>query len=449
MANLLKNAPNGDVTDVELLNATDTRKPIRMGIWVLLVGFCGFLLWAAFAPLDEGVVAPAQVSGETRRKSIQHVSGGVIKQVLVKEGQLVKAGDVLVQLDDGASRAAFESIRQAYMAQRAMESRLLAEQVEKASIDFHPDLLAAASDPLVKQHMLTQNQLFSARHQALQAELGATRETILGLDSQIAGYTGMLENRRAQAALQAEQLKNVRELASEGYAPRNQALQLEQNQAELRSNMAELQANIMRARQSAAELKLRMVQRRQEYHKEEGAQLADVRREVQAGHDKLKAITEELARMQLKAPVDGQVVGLTLSDGGGVVTPGQRVMDIVPRGETLLLDARVPPQVIDRIAAGDSVEARFSGFAHSPQLVLDAKVVSLSRDVITENQGNMAVSFYLARVELTPGGFKELGKRQMQPGMQAEVLIKTGERSLLTYLLHPLTKRVAGAMKEE
>ena len=449
MTKMLKNDASGDVTDVELLKATDTNRPIRLGFWVLLVGFCGFLLWAAYAPLDEGVVAPAQVSIETRRKTIQHVSGGVIKQVLVKEGQLVKAGDVLVQLDDGAARAGFESIRQIYMAQRAMESRLLAEQVEKGTIEFHPDLLAAAADPLVKQHMLTQNQLFIARHQALQAELGAARENILGLESQIEGYTAMLENRRGQAALQAEQLKNVRELAAEGYAPRNQALQLEQAQAELRSSITELQTNLMRARQSVAEMKLRMVQRRQEYHKEEGAQLADVRREVQAGQDKLKAITEELARTQLKAPVDGQVVGLQLSAGGGVVTPGQRVMDIVPQGETLVLDARVPPQVIDRINAGDVVEARFSGFAHSPQLVLDAKVVSLSRDVITEPQGNTAVTYYLARVELTPGGLKELGKRQMQPGMQAEVLIKTGERSLLTYLLHPLTKRVAGAMKEE
>jgi protease secretion system membrane fusion protein len=259
----------------------------------------------------------------------------------------------------------------------------------------------------------------------------------------------MLESKRAQAGFQAEQLKSVSELAREGYAPRNQALQLEQAQADLRSGVADLQANISRGQQSIAETRMRMAQRRSEYHKEEGAQLADVRKEVQAGQDKLRAVTEELARTSIKSPVDGQVVGLAVSSTGGVVTPGQKLMDIVPKGETLLVDAKIPPHVIDRIAKGDEAEVRFSGFANSPQLVLDGKVVSLSGDAVTENQGMQTVSYYLARVEVTPGGFKKLGARVMQPGMPAEVLVKTGERSLLTYLMHPLTKRVASAMKEE
>lgn len=438
------------VTDVQDLRAaTDTRRPIRLGLWVLLVGFGGFLLWAALAPLDEGVSAQATVSIETRRKTIQHMTGGIIKQVVVKEGQTVKAGDTLVLLDDAAARANYEAIRQNYMALRAAESRLLAEQAERPSIEFHPDLLAQAADPLVKQHMATQSQLFTARRMALQAELSAASENIAGQEAQIMGISNMIDSRRAQAQALAQQMSNVRELAQEGYAPRNQVLQLEQQQAELRTTQADLQASLNRARNSIAEVRQRMQLRRQEYHKEEGGQLADVRREVQAGQDKLKAITDELERTKVKAPVEGQVVGLALSSSGGVLTPGQRLMDIVPQGETLVLDAKLPPFVIDRVKAGDSVEVRFTAFAHSPQLVVDAKLTSLSRDVVAETQGNQTFSYYLGRVEVTPTGFKELGTRQMQPGMPAEVLIKTGERSLLTYLLHPLTKRVAGAMKEE
>lgn len=442
--------PASDVTDVEGTPlSTDTSQPIRLGFWVLIVGFGGFLAWAALAPLDEGVSASATVAIETHRRVIQHMSGGIVKQVPVREGQEVKAGDVLLEIDEAQTRATFESVRQNYMAQRAAESRLLAEQGERAAIEFHPDLLAGGDDPLVRQHMATQTRLFTARRAALQAELSAARESIAGSEAQIAGIVSMITNRKAQAALQDEQIRSVRELAEQGYAPRNQLLQLEQSQAELRATLADLDANRVRAQQSIAEVRMRMAQRTQEYQKEAGAQLAEVRREVQAGQEKLRAITDELGRVQIKSPVDGQVVGLTVTAIGGVVTPGQRLMDVVPKGEALLVDAKIPPHVIDRIKVGDHTDIRFSAFAHSPQLVLDARLVSLGGDAITEGQGPSTQTYYLGRVQVTPKGLKDLGDRVMQPGMPAEVVIRTGERTMLTYLLHPLTKRVAQAMKEE
>lgn len=442
-----KGGPAADVQDVL---PTDTKKPIRLGFWVLIVGFGLFLIWAAFAPLDEGVATTATVAIETRRKTIQHLTGGVVKNVPVKEGEQVKAGDVLVELEDATTRASYESIRQNYMAQRAAESRLLAEQLERPAIVFHPDLVAAAAkDPLVRQHITTQTQLFQARRAALQAELSGINELIQGYEAQISGQNALLEGKKAQAGFQGEQLKNVSELAREGYAPRNQALQLEQAQAELRGSIADLQATILRSRQAIAEARMRMTQRRQEYHKEEGAQLAEVRREVQSGQDKLRAVSEELGRVLIKSPVDGQIVGLAVSSGGGVVTPGQKLMDVVPKGETLLVDARIPPNLIDRVNAGDTAQVRFSGFANTPQLVLPGKLLTISGDAVAEQQGGTTITYYLGRVEVSPEGFKLLGNRNMQPGMPAEVLIETGERSLLTYLLHPLTKRIAAAMKEE
>lgn len=414
-----------DVTDVEdvkdLGNHTDTNAPIRLGFWVLVVGFGGFLLWSALAPLDEGVAAQASVSIETRRKTIQHLSGGVVHQVLVKEGQWVKEGEVLVELDESVSKANYQAVRQNYMGQRATESRLLAELHGLPAIAFHPDLVKASSDPLVQQHMQTQRELFKSRRASNVA-------STLGIST-------MLENRQAQAVLQSQQLNAIKDLAAEGYAPRNQVLQMEQAQAELRAVVADLNASQSRVRQ--------------EYLKEVSTQLADVRREVQSGQEKLIAVTEDLARTQLRSPVEGQVVGLTLGSTGGVVTPGQRLMDIVPKGESLMVDAKVPPHVIDKVYAGEAVEVRFSTFANSPQLVLDGRLMSVSSDVITEQTAMGNMSYYLARIEITPEGIKQLGKRVMQPGMPAEVLIKTGERSVLTYLMHPLTKRLASAMKEE
>lgn len=259
----------------------------------------------------------------------------------------------------------------------------------------------------------------------------------------------MLENKRNQQALQARQLAGVKSLAEDGFAPRNQALQLEQNQAELRSSLAELEASMQRSQSAIAETRLKIAQRQQEYLKEVSAMLADVRKEVQANQERLVAITSDLGRTQIKAPVSGQVIGLSVSGEGGVVTSGQKLMDILPRGESLLLDAKVPPNVIDRIKVGDPVEVRFTGFANSPQLVVHGRLVSLSGDAVTEAVGATVHTYYLGRVEITPEGLKALGDRVVQPGMMAEVLIRTGERSLLTYLLHPMLKRVASAMKEE
>ena len=444
---------NTDITDVEDLKSnndfSNTDQPIRMGFWVLIVGFGCFMLWTAFAPLDEGVSAAASVSIESKRKTIQHMSGGVVHNVLVKEGQMVKAGDVLVELDEGVSKANFEAVRQNYMGQRASESRLLAEQSGADRINFHSDLMTSASDPLVLQHMQSQTLLFQSRKAALQAEMQAGEENLGGLKAQFESTTSMLENRKIQAALQEQQIKAVKELSLEGYAPKNQVLQLEQSQSELRSLMADLQGNLNRIQRSMAEVHQRLAQRKQEYLKEVSQQLADVRREVQSGQDKLKAVTEELARTQVKSPVDGQVVGMQVSSIGGVVTPGQRLMDVVPNGEALVVDAKIPPHIIDKVFAGEAVEVRFSTFANSPQLVLDAKLVSVSKDVISEQTAMGVQSYYLARAAINEEGMKTLGKRVLQPGMPAEVLIKTGERSLLTYLLHPLTKRIAASMKEE
>ncbi len=428
---------------------TDTTSTIRVGFITLALGFGGFLLWAGLAPLDEGVPAAASVTIDTKRKAIQHMTGGIVERVDVREGQRVKAGDTLVELNDGATRANYESIRQNYMAQRAAEGRLLAEIEGRAAISFHPDLVAAGGDAVIRQHIVTQTQLFDSRRSALRSELAAIDESIAGQESTLAGLRLQLESRKLQAQKQSEQLKNIAELAADGYVPRNQALQLEQSQAELKAVLAELEASKLRIERAIAELKLRKSQRSMDAARESAAQLAEVRREVQAGRERFDAIGAELNRVKIKAPVDGQVVGLAIASIGGVVTPGQKLMDIVPASEGVVLEARIPTHVIDRVRTGDPVAVRFSAFAHSPQLVVDAKIDSLSGDVVTEQSPAGNVAFYLARVSLTPDGLKMLGERQLQPGMGAEVLVKTGERSLLTYLLHPLTKRISAAMREE
>ena len=419
----------------------------RIGMLALAVGFGGFMLWAVFAPLDEGVVAPGSVTVDTKRKAVQHLSGGIVREVLVQEGEQVKEGQVVARLDSGVVNANHESSRQRYYSLRALEARLIAEQSGARQVTWHPDLQEGGKDPLIRQQMSLQEQLLVTRRAAIEAELASIQEAIRGQEGMVQTYRAMAVSRKAQSNLLEEELRNMRPLVADGYAPRNRQLELERAVADLLTAQTELQGSIVRSQQSIAELRQRATARQQEYRKEVEGQRADVTREVQAEAAKFAALQADLARVEIRSPATGQVVGLAMQTAGGVIGPGQKLMDVVPSDAPLLLEARVPPHVIDRVRSGLPVDIRFSTFAHTPTLVVDGQVTSISADLIVEPQTNMA--YYLARVAVTPEGQKKLGKRQMQPGMPAEVIIRTGERSLLTYLAGPLIKRVAASMKEE
>ena len=419
----------------------------RTGLVVLGLGFCGFLLWAAFAPLDEGVPSQGAVAIDTKRKAVQHQSGGIVREVLVREGDHVREGQRLVRLDDALMRANYEATRHRYLGLRAMQGRLVAEQRGVDTIAYHPDLVKEAADPLIAMQMATQQQLFTSRRAALRADLQAMQEGIAGQEAMIQSFEGQLANRRTQLGLLREELVQTRELVQEGYAPRNRQLELERMVAEVQGTMVDLSGNLMRAQRAIAELHQKQALRRQEYRKEVEGQLAEVARDVEADESKYHALREELQRIEIRSPASGQVVGLAIQTVGAVVSPGQKLMDIVPEGEVLLLESKVPPHLIDRVHAGLPVDVRFAAFADSPQLVVDGRLVSVSGDLLTEPQTN--VTYYLARVELTQEGYRKLGVRSLQPGMPVEVVLRTGERSLLTYLMHPLTKRLAASMKED
>ena len=286
---------------------TDTRSPARLGCWVLGVGFGGFLLWAAFAPLDEGVPTAGMVAIDTKRKAVQHISGGIVTAVHVREGQFVHAGDPLLEIDDAAARVNFESIRLKYYTLRAMENRLVAEQGGRQDISFHPDLVAARkADPLVDDMLRNQEGLFRSRRMSLAAELDAMKESIRGYTASRAGYQGLLEQRRAQLALLKEESSGLRGLVAEGYAPRNDLLTLERSTAETLGSIADLQGNIQRVESAVTEVRLRILQRQQDFRKEVDAQLADVRSQAQPDQERFEALGADLARTVLRAPADGQ-----------------------------------------------------------------------------------------------------------------------------------------------
>jgi protease secretion system membrane fusion protein len=446
-----KTNPEGSALQHVVEEEVNTQQPIRLGAAVLVVGFGTFLLWASFAPLAQGVPASGTVAIETRKKTIQHSSGGVVKDVLVKEGQWVKEGEVLLEVSDTQARANNETIKQAYLSQRAVEARLEAERKNASSISFGPEILENKADHFVQQLTLTQQTLFTAKRASLQAELSALEQSIQSLKEQLWGVDQSLVNRQVQIQLQEKHLKSIKTLAEEGYAPKNQVLQMEQTQTELKTALSDLKSNQARIGRSIEESQFRFEQRKQDVLKDVLAQLAEVKKEIQVGKERLTATNEELARTQIKSPVEGQVVGMSISATGGVVMAGQKLMDIVPKSEALLVDAKVQPHIIDKVHTGMEVSVRFNTFANTPQLVVPGKLVALSSDVISDPSAGMTgvSSYYLGRVEITPEGLKILGSRVLQPGMPTEVLFKVGERTLLQYIMYPLTKRIAASLKEE
>lgn len=425
----------------------DTGQPIRYGMLGLVLGLGGLLLWAALAPIDEGVPTAGSVTIDTKRKPVQHLSGGIVDQVLVREAQTVHKGDGLIKLNDAVARTNYEAARHRYLGLRIMQNRLLAEQTGAAQISFHEDVEAAREDPQIRQHIDTETLLFSSRRMALKNELAAIDAAIRAQEEAVRGYAAQLSARNQQQGLLAEERNGIRELVAEGYVPRNKLLELERMTADIGAVSSGLHSDHARAKQNTSELMLKKLQRQQEYRKEVDSQLSEIQRELVADSEKYKAASAELERTLLRAPADGIVVGLAVQTPGSVIQAGARIMDIVPQDETLLLETHIPPHLIDRIKPGQLTDIRFSGFAHTPQLVVEGRLISASADLLHDQATN--TQYYLARLEVTPKGLKTLGNRQLYPGMPAEVVIKTGERSLLTYLIAPLFKRVAQSMTEE
>ena len=300
------------------------KAPNRLGLLILLLGLAGFLLWAGFAPLDEGVPTEAVVNVANNHKVVQHLSGGIVKTLTVKEGQEVKAGEVLLTLDDAVIKARYEETKQRYMGLRAQESRLIAEKLGAKAIQFHADLMLNQADVDVQKHMINQTQLLQARQNALSAEMMAIEESIQGYKAQIEGDQGVLASYQSQLALLKEQLADIKPLVQEGYAPRNQQNDLAQKVAQSIGQIANTQASIVRSKRAIAELMQRLMVRQQNEKKEVDTEMAQVNLAVLSEAAKFKALAEELSRIALLAPASGQVIGLQVHTIGAVIQPGQK-----------------------------------------------------------------------------------------------------------------------------
>lgn len=428
---------------------TDASGYSRLGWIIVLLGFGGFMLWALLAPLDKGVPMAGTVTKESNRQAVQHLTGGTVQEILVRDGDIVKAGQTLVRMNPVSAEANAGMIRAQYMTARATEARLLAERDGLKQLVFPKELDNAAVDPRVAEVRTLQSQLFSSRQMSLQNELAAFDENVAGMKLQIQGMQEVRENEKAQLGFLKEQLAGMRDLAKEGYVARNRLLDLERTYAQINASIAENIGQVGRLQRQVAELNLRRSQRLQDFQKEVRTQLAEVQTEARALGSRMSAVNYELANVDVKAPADGVVVGLAVFTRGGVVQPGFRMMDIVPTGDPLVVEGQLAVNLVDKVHPGLPVDLMFSAFNANITPHIPGEVTQVSADrSVDERTG---VPYFVVRVRVTPEGEKLIAKHKLdiQPGMPADLFVKTGERTMMNYLIKPIIDRARSTMSED
>lgn len=436
-----------DVTPLEV--NTDDRSWSRLGWLVVVLGVVGFLVWAALAPLDKGVPMSGTVAKESNRKSIQHQTGGIIQDILVKDGDTVKAGQVLVRMNAVNAKAGYDITRAQYLAARATEARLLAERDGASTIHFPEELTKHAGDPAVAQAMALQTELLNSRRGSLKSELGSIDEDSAGLKSQIQGLQDSQKSQKEQMGYLKEQLDGMRDLAKEGYVARNRLLDLERTYAQLQGAVSEDIGNIGRAQRQVMELSLRKAQRMDDYQKEVRTQLADTQKDAEAQGARMQAQQFELANVEVRSPVDGTVVNLAVFTDGGVVAPGFKMMDIVPTDDPLVVEGQLQVNLVDKVHKGLPTDLIFSAFNANRTPHIPGVVETVSADrTVDERSG---VPYYKVRVKVSPEGAKMIAAHHMdiRPGMPVEMFVKTGERTMMSYLLKPVFDRAHSSMSED
>lgn len=424
----------------------DHATPSRIAMWLLVVGFGGFLLWASLAPLDEGVPTPGVVGVETKRKRVEHLSGGLVEKILVKEGQQVAAGQDLVLLNEVQGKAALDSVKNQRLLAAATVARLQTEREGAHAVQF-PEELENDHSAQVQAALRAQRDVFASRRRSLEGELRIVRESTKGLQAQLASLAQLKTGREKQVNLFNAQLGKFQALQQQGFVSQNQLLDIERQLSEVQSKQAEDLSNIAATNARLAEFQLRDQQILNDYRKDVEAQLTEAQKELSLQTERLKGLSDSFDRLVIKAPVAGTVVDVAVNTVGGVVKPGDRVMDIVPTDEALVVEAQLAPQFIDRVRPGLPADVGFDAYVSMAKRPRVAGIVeTVSADVMTDPR--TGVPYYTVRVRISPDEITRLKEVKLFAGMQCAVTIKTGERTMLTYLLRPLLQRTESALLE-
>lgn len=424
----------------------DTRAIARRGMLLLVLGVGGFLGWALFAPLSQGVPVSGFIKVEGNSKSVQHLRGGIVDEILVREGDLVQLNQPLLRLNETQLKAQFGIVESQLVTALAVEARLQAERAGRPTIDHPEFLLERRERGEVAAVLAGQNQLFRTRLSTLANEEGIARQAIAGLELQFQGHAAQEKARASQLRIFTEEINALRPLHEQGFIPRTRMFEIERAIAFLNGQLSEDIATMGRIRSQISEIQLKIFQSKEIYRKEVETQLTEIQRQVADLKERFVATRDELERVIVRSPATGVVFGLTANTVGGVISPGQKLMDVLPEGMALQIEAQIPTHLIDNVRAGLDADIAFPALDRFEISHIPGRLIYISADRLTDPRTDAA--YYLGRVEVTPEGMRALGSHKLQPGMPANVVIVTGERTMFGYLMRPLASRLHFAFTE-
>lgn len=423
-----------------------TRGPILAGGAVILVLAGGFGSWAALAPLARGAVAAGQVVAEGHRKQVQHLEGGIVAEILVRDGDGVAVGQPLLRLDGTQAEARMTAALAARDALDARIARLEAELAGRDAPDFAAILPERRTIPATARLLTAEAELFDTRRRALDAELSLIEQKRLGESGRIRGLEAQAAAGRVQLALTRDELADQRQLLEKGFARRPRVLDLERREAELVGRDGALVADMAQSRIRMAEAGIEAIRKRQGFLESVLDELRTAQDKRSALDKEIKAVADILAHLEIRATETGAVHELKVRTVGGVVAPGDTLLEIVPEGGALTLEARVSPADIEHVTMGAAAEVRFTSLSPRSTPTLFGAVVTVSPDTVTDKASGQ--SYFQVRVRVPEDERRRLGGVALHPGMPVDVVLLAGERTMLEYVLEPLSAAMARSFKE-
>ena len=439
---------------IELMPApfasTDWRAMLRVGVGVIAFTFVVLGGWSAVARLDSAVVADGAIAIESNRKTIQHLEGGIVREILVRDGDTVRQGDTLVRLDPTRNEATDKGFRQQLAIASALQARLTAQRDMADTIDFPADVTAFKDDPYIDNALRDNQSQFDNRRQSLLRGVQVLEKQIAQAKSEIAQASVDQETAQKQIESIDLELPNLKSLLERGLVSLPRVTTLERQLMVVKGQLETAKVSAVKADEKVGEFQARIDQLQQDYRQEGANALPDVRKVISDARQQLTIASDVLQRIDIKAPVTGTVQQLKVFTVGGIIRAGDPILDIVPSSDTLVVRAKVLPIDVDRILTGEKVEVRVPQFMKFELGPIEGVVRNISRDSITDapNGAGAPVPYYAVEVAVDRSSIPEEIRDRMIAGMTVDTIIRTQERTVLSYLLAPLRNRIAKSMHE-
>ena len=426
--------------------ATELTRLSRAGFGVLALGVLVMTAWVVLAPLSGAIIAPAFVKVDMNRKVVQHQEGGIVKQILVRDGERVQMGQTLVVIDDVKLDATLDLLRTQHDGERAKAARLEAERAMLPEVRFPADMLARSSEPKVVELVQRETALFRARREALESQIAVLRKQIRQTEDEAQALSGQIAAEGRALKSQKEELAVNMKLFQQNFVQKTRVMALERAVADYEARWEEHRAELAKTRQRSSELELRVLAQRNAYVQSATDELKEISTRLFDLEERLRPSKDASDRQRIAAPIAGIVVGQRVFSAGAVIGPREVLMEIVPEDKSLVVEARIRPEDINHVHKGSDAEVRLTAYKSRTTPLVAGTVNYVSADRMLDAQ--TSAPYYVVHVDVPARALEEAGNLRMQAGMPAEVYIRTDSRSAFDYLFAPVTAYLRRGMRE-